>query len=806
MSSPAGQAFGKHDLTLSGRVARFPLDHAAFGCLQKMAAVPARSDERSRAQPDHPAPAPAPATAAVDSVAARPSKAAAAILAAIAGLIALSALAFAYVEPTMAPVAAPVAVVLGAVSLWGASRIDTIRYRARLDALLGEKRELAATLERIADTAWELRESEERYRSLIDAQGDLVVHRDSDGRITFVNPAFLGAFGIGEADIVGRPLSLDPLDEEQEIDGGRNGEIAARDLKLMTATGPRWFSWVDIRIRDEAGALGPVYSVARDITARKEVERALVEAREKAEAASQAKSRFLATVSHEFRTPLNGILGLTGLLLETRLTPVQETYARGIRSSGDALLGLIEDMLDFSKIEAGRFDLRPEPADLETLLHEIVELLAARAHAKGIDIVADIDPAIPAAVSVDTTRLRQVLVNLVGNGVKFTGHGGVTLSAGLEASVNGTARIAFSVSDSGPGIAPEDAERLFGEFEQADNGPNRQHGGAGLGLAISRRIVRRMGSDLTVTPRPGGGSDFRFALDLPVETVARPASPSLDGRRILVVMPEGAEPPALVRGLRAASAEARAVTTVNAAAGLAGAAVAAGLPYDAVLVDRRLASDPTAALARMREAAGGKVAAVVLIEPGGREEIDALRAIGFDAYLVRPIRRASLIRIVSELAAAPGDFHVDPEDARGRAAELPRPVGASLDVLLAEDNEISALLARAVVEGLGHSVAEVRDGSAAVAIVVEGAAAFGVILLDLHMPGLDGLAAARAIRAHEAETGKPRAAIVALTADVLPETHTAAKEAGIDSILQKPVSPDSLRRLFSDLTGTGHPR
>ncbi len=507
----------------------------------------------------------------------------------------------------MAPVVAPVAVVLGAVSLWGASRIDTHRYRVRLDALLAEKRELAATLERIADTAWELRESEERYRSLIDAQGDLVVHRDADERITFVNPAFLRAFGVGEANILGRPLSLAPLEEEREIDGGRgHGEIAARDLKLMTAAGARWFSWVDIRIRDEAGALGPVYSVARDITARKEVELALVEAREKAEAASQAKSRFLATVSHEFRTPLNGILGLTGLLLETRLTPVQETYARGIRSSGDALLGLIEDMLDFSKIEAERFDLRPEPADLETLPHEIVELLAARAHAKGIDIVADIDPAIPALVSVDTTRLRQVLVNLVGNGVKFTGRGGVTLSASLEASANRTAHVVFSVSDSGPGIAPEDAERLFGEFEQADNAPNRQHGGTGLGLAISRRIVRRMGSDLTVTPRPGGGSVFRFALDLPVEAGKRPAPPRLDGRRILVVMPEGAEPPALVRGLEAAGAEARAVTTVNAAAGLAGAAVAAALPYDALLIDRRLASDPAMALTRLREAAGGE--------------------------------------------------------------------------------------------------------------------------------------------------------------------------------------------------------
>jgi PAS domain S-box-containing protein len=769
-----------------------------------MAALPAPAD-KPPPEPEPALPAAPPATA--EPAWRGPSRVAAGLLAAVTGLVALSALAVAYVEPPLAPVVAPVAVILGAIALWGASRIDLVRFRARLDALSGEKEELAARLERSADTAWELRESEERYRSLIDAQGDLVVHRDAGGRVTFVNPAFLKAFAAEAPDVVGKPLSLAPIEEALQRDrDAPAGDVEARDLKLMTRTGPRWFAWVDIRIRDDAGVLGPVYSVARDITARKEVELALVEARKKAEAASQAKSRFLATVSHEFRTPLNGILGLTGLLLETRLTPVQETYAKGIQSSGDALLGLIDDMLDFSKIEAGRFDLRPESTDLEALLHEIVELLSSRAHAKGIDIVADLDPTIPARVSVDTTRLRQVLVNLVGNAVKFTGRGGVTLAAGVEQIEDGTATVAFSVTDSGPGIAPEDSERLFEEFERADSSPNRQHGGAGLGLAISRRIVRRMGSDLTLEARENGGSVFRFRLDLSVEAPARPSGRSLRGRRVLVVMPEGAEPPALVHALALAGAEAREVATVNADAALAGAAAAAALPYDAVLVDRRVVSEPSAALARIREAAGRPVGTAVLIEPGGRHEIDGLRRAGFDAYLVRPIRRSSLVRIVDELVAAPGNFHMDPGDARIRPAESPRPASPTLDVLLAEDNEISALLARAVVEGLGHSVTEVQDGAAAVAAVTSRPNPFAAILMDLHMPGLDGLAAARAIRAHEAETGGPAAVIVALTADVLPETRVAARAAGIDSILDKPVSPDSLRRLLAELTETRRTR
>ncbi len=723
---------------------------------------------------------------------------AAGFLATLAGLFALFALAIAYVEPTTVPVAVPITVILAGLSLWGASRIDAIRYRARLDALKREKRELATTLERIADTAWELRENEERYRGLIDAQGDLVAHRDAEGRVTFVNPAFLTIFGLRETDVLGKPLTVVPIEEAHDADRGAPGDLAARDVKLMTQSGPRWFAWVDIRIRDDDGILGPMHSVARDITARKEVELALVESREKAEAASKAKSRFLATVSHEFRTPLNGILGLNELLLETRLTPVQETYAQGVQSSGEALLGLIDDMLDFSRIEAERFDLRPEATNLAGLLQAIVELLASRAHARGIDIVADIDPDVPSLVSVDATRLRQVLVNLVGNGVKFTERGGVCLAARVEAGGDETATVVFTVTDTGPGIDPADAERLFSEFEQADAGPNRRHGGAGLGLAISRRIVRRMGSDVTVAPRSGGGSVFRFALELPVEAPAPGEETSLDGRRVLVVMPQGEEAPALVRGLERAGCEAREVATLNAAAALVGAAVAAGLPYDAILLDRRLAGDAAAALARLQEAAGQEIGAAILIEPGGRDEIDGLRETGFDAYLVRPIRRSSLVRIVGELAVAPGAFHMDPEDVRVRQPETPGRASTGLDVLLAEDNEISALLARAVVEGIGHTVTMVRDGEAAVAAVRDRTTPFPLILMDLHMPGLDGLAAARAIRAWEAESGGPRSRLVALTADVVPETQEAARAAGIDTILEKPVSPDTLRRLLAD--------
>jgi signal transduction histidine kinase/CheY-like chemotaxis protein len=526
------------------------------------------------------------------------------------------------------------------------------------------------------------------------------------------------------------------------------------------------------------------------------------EARRKAEASNAAKSRLLATVSHEFRTPLNGILGLTGLLLETRLTPDQETYIRGVHSSGEALLALVDDMLDYSRAEAGRFDLHPEVTGLETLLQGIVELLAARAHAKGIDIAVRMDDDVPAEVLVDAARLRQVLLNLAGNGVKFTDAGGVTLSAGrLDGAPQGAVRIEFAVADSGPGVPAAAAERIFGEFEQVDSALTRRHGGAGLGLAISRRIVRRMGGDIELRERPGGGAVFRFALDLslpPSKLTAAPP-PDLAGRRILIVAPPGAEPPILAETLAGAGASARVVGSAGEAAALAGAAAAAATPYHAVLIDQRVSPEAGKALALIREAGGAPLSAAVLIEPGGRTEIDDLRANGFDAYLVRPVRRSSLMRIAAEIVAAPGGFHIDPSDARPPRAERPAPAARSLNVLLAEDNEINALLVRAVLEGLGHAVSEVRDGLAAVAAATAADAHFAIVLMDLHMPRLDGLAAARLIRAHEARSGKSRMVIVALTADVLAETRAEAEAADIDAILAKPIAPDSLRRVLSDL-------
>lgn len=537
------------------------------------------------------------------------------------------------------------------------------------------------------------------------------------------------------------------------------------------------------------------------IDARKETEKALLESRRRAEAANQAKSGFLAAVSHEFRTPLNGILGLTGLLLESNLTPDQRTYGQAVHSSGEALLNLVDDMLDFSRIEAGRLDLRPVPTDVAAMLQDIGELLAGRAHAKSIDLAIDPGIALPSAVLVDPHRLRQVLINLVGNAVKFTESGGVTLKATRHPGAGpGLEQIAFAVEDSGPGIDPGEVERVFDEFEQIDIAPSRRHGGTGLGLTISRRIVRGMGSDISHSERAGGGTIFSFVLELPVvETAPDFDSRGLSGRSVMILAPGGPEAPVLARDLAMAGADVRLVRNLVEAAALAGAASAADLAYDAVLVDQRISPEPFAALARLREAAGRRLAAVVLIEPGKRGAIEALHDAGFDAYLVRPVRRKSALKIVTEVVGAQGGFRADPEDIRPvfrKPASAENPV----DILLAEDNVINALLVRSVLEGLGHRVTEVRDGTAAIAAVVKADKPFAAILMDLHMPGLDGIAAAAAIREFEGRQGRARAAILALTADVSAATRAQAVEAGIDAILEKPIAPERLRQVLAEMT------
>jgi CheY-like chemotaxis protein/nitrogen-specific signal transduction histidine kinase len=520
---------------------------------------------------------------------------------------------------------------------------------------------------------------------------------------------------------------------------------------------------------------------------------ALVAERERADAANAAKSRLIATVSHEIKTPLSGMLGLTGLLLETALTKEQENFVGAIRSSGELLLGLVEELLDLAKLEAGRFDLHPGPVDLERMSEEIVELLAARANAKGLDLATYVAPGVPRPLVLDGPRLRQVLLNLAWNAVKFTEKGGaaIVVEPSGDRSADGRPLLRLSVIDSGPGIDPSMAAELLLGVE--DIAPSLS--GSGLGLPISRQIVRRMGGEIDTGTRPGGGAVFHFGIpyEKTPETEPAPEPGRLAGRGILAILGTGPAGDMLERHLADAGASLRRTTTSYQAAAMA----AGGARTDMVIIDDRVETDPGGALQLIRMAAGRRLPATVLVGPGKRRDVDRLKEAGFDAYLVRPVRRKSLIRIVELMMSGPKGFQADPGEDR-RALRPARAADGGLSVLLVEDDPVAALLVRSSMERMGHHVVEVGRGDAAWAAINDPLGRqFDVIVADLHVPGFDAMALARQARADERSHAP---VLIAITADLVPEMEGEAEAAGFDAIMEKPVDPDRLGEVLAQLT------
>ncbi len=658
--------------------------------------------------------------------------------------------------------------------------------------VVGLRRHAASDLpsESLQDRLWQVAESEERYRVLVEATTQAVVQRDGQGRITFASEGFAALLGAKPLDLIGSTLTPQVLERgpvQVRPDGVRRVEE-----RLVPVDGhPRWFSFVELPAAGSEG--GPNWLRAgSDVTEHVEAVRSLDEARSRAESANVAKSRFLATVSHELRTPLNGILGMADLLLDTRLDPEQRTYVEALRTSGKALLTLVDGILDFSRIEAGRLDLAAEPFDAALLVEGVAELLAPRAQDKGLEIALDIADDLVALRVGDADRVRQILLNLAGNAVKFTQTGGVGVSLTREGE-----GIALTIEDTGPGMAEDRIPILFEEFEQGDGSASRRHEGTGLGLAITRRLVERMGGTIEARSTLGRGSTFRVVLPLPVaEGATAPAAPpALRARRVLIVADSPFQAPALARRLTRSGAAAVVVGTVE--AGLDALASAA---FDAVIADRCLGDAPVRALAAEAGRCGVRCR-LILLSPFDRREFGAVNASGFDSYLIKPVRARSLFDRLLEPGAAAADL--PPEAASTEAGtEPPPPVRAAAStasfgrrVLLAEDNPINALLATKALERLGAQVTLARDGLEALAIA-EAHGPFDLALIDIRMPGLDGLETARRLRAREAQTKASPLHMVALTANTGREDMEAAEAAGFDGFLAKPLNLRALPGLL----------
>ncbi|CAN7618113.1 response regulator [Bosea sp. LjRoot237] len=639
---------------------------------------------------------------------------------------------------------------------------------------------LTRDVEKLSDRLWELADSEERYRSLIEAQGDLIVRR-SEGRIVYANAAYAALIGKSEAEAVGsseqpRVRSARPV---QALPGGAR----VFDECIETDGGERWLSWVETVVPVAAGQT-VLQRVGREISGRIAAETALEEARSKAEDASAAKSRFLATVSHEFRTPLNGILGMADLLGDTRLDPEQATYVKALRTSGEALLGLVDDILDFAKVEAGKLELVDAPFDPAALIEDITELMAPRAQAKGVEISALLGSDVPQRLVGDAERLRQILLNLVGNAVKFTDDGGV----GIEADAVGDEFI-VAIADTGPGIPAERLATIFEEFEQGGLTGHREQAGTGLGLAIARRLARAMGGDVEANNREGGGALFRLSVPLRVDETTGPptALPDWQGRHILVASSAPFSAAHIAASIEWTGAQVRrAADHTQALAALTGDSI-----LSAVLVDSNLPGGEVAGVAAAARRAG-VADVVIMLAPAERRSFGSPYAAGFSGFLVKPVRARSL------------QVRLDPvERSQTVAAAAPaadpsiQPSGAGLRVLVAEDNEINALLLTRTLERLGCTAVWARDGGEAVRLVEaafgEAGQGFDLVLLDIRMPVQDGLAVARRIRAVEAGLGTARLPILAVTANTAEEDRQQALAAGMDDCLAKPLSREQLR-------------
>ncbi len=707
-----------------------------------------------------------------------------------------------------------------------------VEARARREALERQAAQLKnitqrleASLKNAATINARLNQSEARYKGLVDAQGDAIFRRDAASRLTYGNDAFFRLFGLTPARAIGYPFAPQPHPESRSpIFGGfaalEQGRGRVRyDQHVRTASGFRWIAWEDYAVRDSHGRLVEVQSVGRDITERKALEDALTEARDSAEEASKAKSGFLATMSHEIRTPMNGVLGMARLLLETELRPEQRTYAEAISQSGEALLNLIGDILDFSKIEAGMLTLDEDEVDLRALLSGVAELLCERGHAKGIEITPVVAADVPRRIRADEGRLRQIITNLMGNAIKFTEKGGVCVEV---RRVQGSERafLRFEVRDTGVGVPQAKRQEIFHEFVQADSSHARRFGGTGLGLAISKRLVNTMGGEIGVDPAPVRGSCFWFTIPSIVVEDADPSAQPLAGLKVAVMSRNRALGEGLALQIKACGGSVM--------------ETGEGRP-DAVLIDAGTGATPV-----LKVHPQPSIPALVLLTPAARGSLAEMRQSGFAGYLVKPVRQASLaerLLLCREPAGTEpaGTGNVPPSDgadpqidaqpdmgpgddeglpplvaaATPHAPAVPDPPLADADaarmdatlmdmsglnVLLAEDNPINMMLIRELLRRRGHKVTEVANGNAAVEAMRTGR--YDLLLTDIHMPGMDGIEAAQAVRAWEGETGRARTPIVALTADALDTGKRACQEAGMDGFLTKPVDPAELEEMF----------
>jgi two-component system sensor histidine kinase/response regulator len=677
-----------------------------------------------------------------------------------------------------------------------------------------------------------LRESEEKFRSISASAKDAIILMDDGGAISYWNPSAEKILGYTMAEALGK--NLHDLLAPEECRGPSASAIPSwREAGQGTATGKTIelkarrkdgaeidaeLSLSSARLEDRWSTIG----ILRDITGRKEAERAMREARDAAEAArreveianrsleetnrtanrlameavaaSRAKSDFVANMSHEMRTPMNAVIGMTGLLLDTELTDEQREYADTVRTSADALLTLINDILDFSKIEAGKLVLESLDFDLRILIEDLLDLLGLRAFEKSLELVCSIDPRVPTLLQGDPGRLRQVLINLLNNAIKFTQKGMVLLRIEVESKVGNIVRIRFEVRDTGIGIPEDKRSCLFQAFSQVDPSRTRKYGGTGLGLAISKSLVDLLGGEIGCKSVEGEGSTFWFtavfeAQEGEIDGILL-GEATAAGQRILVADDCTAARSAIEEMLASSGCAVEGVAGGGAAIARLREASEAGTPFTLALIDAEMPElDGIETARRIREdPLLQDLALVLMAAPGRHPPKEVLKKVGAIAALIKPVKYT---RLRGYLGQAGGPMPQGSQKGTGTA--LPR-IGShggrqKVRILVADDNMTNQLVAVRILEKLGFRADAVGNGKEAVQALQT--IPYDLVLMDVQMPVMDGFEAARAIRGLERETGL-HIPIIAMTAHARKEDREGCLEAGMDDYLSKPVQPKDL--------------
>ena len=682
--------------------------------------------------------------------------------------------------------------------------------RAELEVRVDERtKELQMEIGVRTRAQQELAQRTEFLNSLIQTSPVAIIVLDPESKLQMCNPAFESLFRYKESDIVGRSIEeiLGSDEREDELKKIVQRMSERNEIHLTTQRKRSDRSVVDVElyavplVADDriAGFLG----MYQDITERVRAEQALYRAKEAAEAASRAKSEFLANMSHEIRTPMNGIIGMTELALDTELSPEQREYLGMVQASAQSLLGVLNDILDFSKIEAGKLDLEPTDFALRQSLSETMNTLGFRARQKGLELSWRVAEDVPDELVGDFGRLRQVVVNLVGNALKFTETGEVRVEVERADAASGeetaTAVLQFRVRDTGIGIPREKQALIFEPFTQADSSTTRKYGGTGLGLGISARLVEMMGGKIWVESEPGRGSTFHFSAQfgMSVENASdtqRAATPLVHGKRVLVVGKSDANRSVLVGFLRRWGARPRIASELEEALKLLKARRRDGERFSLMIVDMEMQGNGGRALVEAsRSIPEYRELPVLVSNVNGDWGIGDLEELGIAGQLRQPVQPSDLLAALTKALRHAADPSAQ-KNLRETESE-PKMNLKGLTVLLAEDNGMNRLLATRLLEKYGHSVLAAENGAEAVSTFERNRTRVDAILMDIRMPGMDGLAAIRAIREREQDTGG-HVPIIALTAHAMKGDREACLRAGADDYITKPLhTPDLLAAL-----------